>query len=325
MVLVGAAAVAVALALVAIAWRMAAQDRARHAPSRLGPTWTAVLDRVGHALRLMFYAVAGADNDTSMREYHLASSNPATVDRINRRGFELAQERAGLRLWRTLITFGCGGIPLIFLLAVPEWGEDGTIQDLRWVLAACLTFFELFLLITLLFVRARVANLGAQLQLLEYEVVLTAFEQRHEKTAANLFFKHQVELKQYYDQTLRQNRLAFALGVVCVTFGLAAIVAVAALVLTSPASTTLAANIAAGGLGIVSAVLTGFVARIFLRVYEGTARSLGRFHDRLVATHHYHFANLLTSMIEPSHDRMRALSQLAGAVAAPRVATEVED
>ncbi|HEX8205298.1 MAG TPA: hypothetical protein VF587_04490 [Solirubrobacteraceae bacterium] len=314
------AVVAVALVL----WRVVASDGEEHAPSRRGPTATAILNRLGHALKLMFYAVAGADNERSMRDYHQASTNPATVDRINKRRFELAQERAGLRLWRTLITIGCGSLPFVFFVSVPEW-EGDTITSLRWVLGASLVFTELFLLVTLRVVRARVADLGAQLQSLEYELVLTSFEEGHEQTAANLFFKHQVEVKRYYDQTLRQNRMAFAVGMICISFGLAAIVAVAALVLRSPDSTSLAASIAAGGLGILSTLLTALVTRIFLRVYEGSGESLNRFHDRLVATHHYHFANLLIAMIDTPTDRMRALSKLAQAAAAPRVATKAED
>jgi hypothetical protein len=279
--------------------------------------------RFAYRMRVMFYAVAGADNEESMNEYYLESDDPGTIKRINRRRLELAWERAGLRLWRTVIVFGSAGIPIVILLTVPEW-ENGSIRSLHWVLGTCLIFVQLFLLVALLFVRARVANLNAQLQILEYENVLISFEQDHEKRAANLFFKHQVELKQYYDQTLRQNKQSFVVGIGCVAFGLTAIVAVATLLLMHSDSAT-PAKLAAGGLGILSVLLTGFVARIYLRVYEGSASALGSFHDRLVNTNDYHFSNLLISMIEPDPDRMTALSDLARVIAAPRIATETED
>lgn len=279
--------------------------------------------RLAYRLRVMFYAVAGADNEQSMDEFYLESGDPGTIKRINRRRLELAWERAGLRLWRTVIVFSSAGIPLLILLTVPRW-EGGTIHSIHWVLGACLLFVQLFLLVALLFVRARVASLNAQLQILEYENVLISFEQEHEKRAANLFFKHQVELKQYYDQTLRQNKQSFVVGIACVAFGLAAIVAVATLLLMHSESAT-PAKLAAGGLGILSVLLTGFVARIYLRVYEGSASALGSFHDRLVNTNDYHFSNLLISMIEPDPKRMEALSELARIIAAPRIATETED
>jgi hypothetical protein len=278
--------------------------------------------RLYHYIRVMFYAVVGADNEQSMRAYHQGSDDQATIERINRRGLELAWERAGLRLWRTVIVFGSAGIPIAFLLTVPEW-EGSTIRSLHWVVGACLIYGLFFLLVLLLFVRARVASLNAQLQLLEYENVLTSFERDHEKRAANLFFKHQVELKQYYDQTLRQNKQAFVVGIICIGFGLGAITAIATLLLIHSGSTT-PAKIVAGGLGILSALLSGFVARIYLRVYEGSAEALGSFHDRLVNTNHYHFASLLISMIQPDPERMTALSELSSAITAPRVASETE-
>ena len=270
----------------------------------------------------MIYAVAGADNEPSMHEYAVEADNSATIERINRRGRALARERAGLRLWRTLIIIGLAGIPVAFLLSVPQW-EGDTVRSLHWVLGACLLFGEIFLLVALLFVRARVASLNAQLQILEYENVLTSFNREHEKRAANLFFKHQTELNQYYDQTLRQSKQSFVLGIICISFGLATVGIVATLLVVHPDTAT-PAKVAAGALGVLSAVLTGFVARVYLRVYEGSAQSLESFHDRLVNTNHYHFASLVISMIEPKSERMAALSDLAQVIAAPPVVSEAD-
>jgi hypothetical protein len=278
--------------------------------------------RIYHNVRLMSYAMTGADNDPSLHQYLQGPDDEATIKRINNRREALVRERAGLRLWRTLIVVGSAGTPVLFLLTVPKW-DGSTVTSLHWVLAACLVFAQFFLLVALLFVRARVASLNAQLQLLEYENVLTSFQRDHERRAANLFFKHQVELKQYYDQTLRQNKQSFVVGIICVAFGLCAIVAVATLLLVHSDSAT-PAKLAAGGLGILSVLLTGFVARIYLRVYEGSATALGSFHDRLVNTNDYHFASLLISMIGPESDRMEGLSELARSISSRRVTTEAE-
>lgn len=284
-----------------------------------------LLQKFATRLKFMFYAVAGADNEPDMYRFEREPTNGTIIYRLNNRARALVGERAGLRLWRTVIVFGSGAIPIAFLLSVPEW-DNGTIRlsGWDWKLGACLAFGEFFLLISLLFVRARVANLGAQLVILEYEKVLISIDQAHEKRAADLFFKHQAELKQYYDQTLRQNRQSFIVGMICIAFGLAAIIVVAMLLLNSGESTT-SAKLAAGGLGILSVLLTGFVARIYLRVYEGSAKALGSFHERLVNTNDYHFASLLISMIEPKSKRMASQSALASAVSAPRVVTEAED
>ena len=289
---------------------------------RIGADVRKIPGQLYHYAQVMVYAVAGTDNERSMRKYHL-DLDPASSERIKRKGYELALERAGLRLWRTVIVFGLAGLPIAFLLVVPNW-EDSGIGSLDLVLGSCLIFVEFFLLIALLFVRARVANLNGQLQLLEYERVLTSFDQGPEQRAADLFFKHQVELKQYYDQTLRQNKQSFVLGIICIGFGLAAVAALATLLIVYPDSTT-PAKLAAGGLGILSALLTGFVAQIYFHIHQGSAEALGSFHDRLVNTNNYHFSSLLISMIHPDEKRMAALSELARAIAAPRVAAETED
>lgn len=274
-------------------------------------------------LRAMQSAVGGADNDPGTYTFDHEERNDEIVKRLNNRVTALVKERAGLRAWRAVIVFGLGAIPILFLLFVAEWGPGVRLENWDWKLGGCLIFAEFFLLISLQFVRARVATLGAQLTILSYEKVLVSIEGNHERRAADLFFKHQAELKQYYDQTLRQNRQSFVIGIFCIGFGLAAAIAVAALLLDSNEATT-AAKATAGGLGLLSVLLTGFVARIYLKVYEGSAQALGTFHERLVNTNDYHFAGLLVSMIEPKRERMASQSRLADSITASRVAAESE-
>ncbi len=275
-------------------------------------------------LRNMQKAVGGADNNPDAYRYNYEEGNDKIVERLNKRVKALVEERAGLRAWRALIVFSLAVIPMLFLVLIAEWGNGTGVGDWNWKLGGCLVFGEFFLLISLQFVRARVATLGGQLAILAYEKVLVEIDGKHERRAADLFFKHQAELKQYYDQTLRQNRQSFVVGIFCIAFGLAAVVAVAVLLLDSDESTTVA-RVAAGSLGIVSVLLTGFVARIFLRVYEGSAQALGTFHERLVNTNDYHFAGLLVAMIEPKRKRMASQSELASAITGTRVAAHPED
>jgi hypothetical protein len=274
-------------------------------------------------LKAMRTAIVGADDGQSIRDYRVSADDDGTVERTNRRLQQLALERAGLRLWRGVIVVGLAGIPIAFLVAVPEW-HHGVIHSVHWVLGGSLGYGEFFLLVVLLFVRARVAGLNAELRVLEYDIVLTSFDKEHQKRAANLFFKHQAELKQYYDQTLRQNKQAFLMGLGCVGFGLAATVAIGTLLLVESHSTT-PARLTAGAMGILSALLSGFVARIYLRVYDRSAEALSGFHERLVATNHYHFANLLISMIEPEDRRMSALSTLADGFSPATLPTATDD
>jgi hypothetical protein len=260
----------------------------------------------------MFEALIGADNNPKLYEYVGETDYAETIGRLNERSGASVRERAGLRAWRTLIVLFTALIPLFFFLKIVEWDDATAVGGWKWQLGGCLVFLEFFLLILLLFVRARVANLGAQLVTLEYEKVLTTFDEPQERRAADLFFKHQAELKQYYDQTLRQNRQSFIVGILCVGLGLTAIAGVAVLLLDSDGSQ--AAKLAAGGFGILAVLLTGFVARIYLRVYEGSADALESFHERLVNTNDYHFAGLLVSMIAPDGKRMEAQAALASAI-----------
>lgn len=267
-------------------------------------------------LQAMLKALGGADNDPRLHQAHGDTGDGAMRERLNGRVEALTQEREGLRMWRTFCVLGAGATPIAIILTVPVSKGDG-VGSVHWVLGACLMSFQIFLLIILLFIRARVAAINANLQILEYENVLTAFKQEHEKRAATLFFKHQAELKQYYDQALRQSKQSFGLGLVLVGFGMSTIVVVAGLLLARSSSPS-PAKLAAGGLGVLLALLTGFVGRVFLRVYEESAKALGGFHDRLVSTNDYHFATLLIASIEPDHHRMTALSKLAGVIATRR-------
>jgi hypothetical protein len=56
-------------------------------------------------------------------------------------------------------------------------------------------------------------------------------------------------------------------------------------------------QIVVGALGAVRAMLADFIGGVYIKMYSGTVKSLTEFHERLVLTHHLHFANFLAAKI----------------------------
>jgi hypothetical protein len=71
--------------------------------------------------------------------------------------------------------------------------------------------------------------------------------------------------------------------------------------------------------GVVTTLLADFVAVITVRMFSGSVDSLTRMHQRLVGTHHLHFANLIVSKNADTKLRERTLAAIAthASVAAP--------
>jgi hypothetical protein len=232
---------------------------------------------------------------------------------IERRQRELSLERDGLRLWRTVCLLLAG-----ILIPGLAWSLALAKDSFQPVSVAIFVYAEIFLFSAFAIIRARLKNLKADLQVIEYETVLLELKDR-EQIAANLFFKHQFELKRYYDQTLGQNSQVFLLGIACVLVGLAVVVGAALLVTQDSNEIETSQQIATASLGAVGALLSGAVARIYLQIHKGSVESLGAFHQRLVETNWLHFANLLVSDL-PDGERYEALARLAQAAVGDRAA-----
>jgi hypothetical protein len=266
-------------------------------------------------LSLMVEALLGPKQRSGIRIPNLAKQEEIRA-RAKSLHEEVSNVRDGLRSWRTVLLVASFVIPVACGIAVyNSSSSQGTL------IAGLLGFAELYVLLTLLFTRARLQDLNADLQVVEFDTVLYSLANTRERTAANLFFKHQLELKRYYDLTLRQHRQAFVLGVVCVLFGLGVVAGAAVLVATSAHDTTATTKVVTGALGAVGAFLAGFVAQVYLGIYRGSAVSLGSFHGRLVETNHLHFANLLLSGINNNKERYQALKDLASKAPAARAAS----
>ena len=67
--------------------------------------------------------------------------------------------------------------------------------------------------------------------------------------------------------------------------------------------------------GLVSGILTNFVAAIYLKMFAETISTLSGFHRKLVTTNHLHFANFLLAKISDVSKRDESYARLATLIA----------
>ncbi len=191
------------------------------------------------------------------------------------------------------------------LIGVP-WAVSGSVDV---TLAAAAGYLEFVSVLIFLFTRLRLRDLEAELRTAEFEKEIRA---RTGESPILLFLKHQAELKRYYDQALQQSGLAFVLGIFCVLSGLAVIAAGFMLIQNGPDSQ----EIVTGALAAVGAILSGFVAQVYLGIHGGAVKSLTGFHEKFVETHHLHIAGVFASRVDDKEKRDAALLALVEAAAA---------
>jgi hypothetical protein len=163
------------------------------------------------------------------------------------------------------------------------------------------------------------------IQQIESEIeLLELTDQSIEQRSYRLFKLHQIELKRYYDQTLSQSRIIFIVGIGCIVAGLSVVGATIFVLSTSMNEGTLGQQVIIGSVGAVGGILANFVAAIYLRMYGQTVQSLALFHNRLVITHHLHFANFLASKIDDDTLREHTLGIMASAISQPSGHTQFE-
>jgi hypothetical protein len=205
--------------------------------------------------------------------------------------------------WATFALTGAGF--LLFRLNNPAW-----VQPL-----AFLSFFSAAAATGIWLVkRRRAERLRELLRSLELEMDLLRFRvSAREHRAEKLLRQNQYELHRYYSQVLNQGAWVFGVGILCLLGGLA-IVAYTLGLLAKPDTSENASTLAIALVGSIGAVLTNFVAAIFLRMHAGIATNLSMFHERLVGSHSMFFANVLAARL-PEVDQNRTLEQLALAMA----------
>lgn len=150
-----------------------------------------------------------------------------------------------------------------------------------------------------------------ELQEIENELDLlsishSSLEERSEK----LFKHHHLELKRYYDENLKQSSWIFVVGIACILIGFA-IIGITLYFLIANSSNELENKIIVASVGAIGAILSNFIAVIYLKMHSEAVKSLTEFHNRFVNTHHFYFSNFLLSKIQNEDKREDALVDLA--------------
>lgn len=204
-----------------------------------------------------------------------------------------------------LVAVGFLAVGLLFGLSDHDWGFAAL-----WLLYAVLG------LATLPVAFVNIHELDAQARDISNEIDLRGIEENNlEARAQKLFQLHSFELKRYYDQALRQGRSIYYVGVGCIVLGFGVIVAAFVLVAASPKA-SFDEKILIAALSAVGGVLANFIGVIYLRMFSETVQAVTGFHQRLVVTHHLHFANFLVAKIDDRTLREDALATMAEALSA---------
>lgn len=191
------------------------------------------------------------------------------------------------------------------LLVVAKLSVDGDEES-----AGLAASVVLVLLVGALLCRQRYWEVGEELLPVNNEFDrLKLFLQPPERQALKLLQNHSLELRRYYGQALRHASFIFWVGVACLLMGFGIVVAVL-LLLERGTLETKQEQYIVGGLAAVSSLMANFIGAIYLRMYAQTVSSLGAFHQRLVTTHHLHFANFLAANVDAS-DRSQTLADMA--------------
>lgn len=145
-------------------------------------------------------------------------------------------------------------------------------------------------------------SISIEIEALESKISLGAKgSEAIEQRAERLFRSHEIGLRRFYDQALKQSNVIFIAGIICLVFGFCFMGYTFYYIIKAKPTTEqdllFNEKILISSLGILSGVLTNFVAVLYIKMYERTIRSLTTFHDRLVTTNHLHFANFLVSKI----------------------------
>ena len=176
-----------------------------------------------------------------------------------------------------------------------------------------LALYTLLPLVLAGFARVQYANLDHDIEDLQDQIDLgELIREPLERRAQKLFQVHSHQLKRYYDQALRQRGAIFVMGLLCIAAGFA-VIGVAFSLIESASGTTEQVVVAA--LGAVGGILGNFIGVVYLRMFTETLSSIGSFHDRLVFTHHLHFANFLAAKVSNEDLRNQTLAALAESMA----------
>src|SRR5215216_4059133 len=182
-----------------------------------------------------------------------------------------------------------------------------------WDSQLALVIGTFYLIVAIVFPAFTYAGaLDTEIEAVESEIALRltgaeATEQRAER----LFRSHGIDLRRYYQQTLRHSAFVFAAGIGCIVLGFGII---GYTFYSLKTISSLDEKILTAVLGLISGILTNFVAAIYLKMSAETIAALTGFHRKLVTTNHLHFANFLLAKISDSVKRDESYARLANSI-----------
>ena len=151
-----------------------------------------------------------------------------------------------------------------------------------------------------------------QLTEIELDLDIEAFEIDKEISYAEKTLRlHNAQLKKYYDLNLRQNSWIFAFGIFCILLGFSVIIITFYLITTISNINT---QIVTGVVGAVSAILSNFIAALYLKMNSNVSDNLKEFHSKLVETHKLLMSNLIVSKIKDVDKKESTYSDIARSI-----------
>lgn len=231
------------------------------------------------------------------------------IDRKNELVKKRDRSNGDKRSW-TIFSFFIMLVGILLKPTIIFLGIAGPEEEKILILLSILFFYVGFSMFLLYSVSSR-NSYEADLQEVENELELLSIALSSEEERAEKLFKHHhIELKKYYDENLKQSSWIFVVGILCIAGGFG-IITFTLYLLYNNLSSPIENKIIIASMGAVGAILTNFIAVVFLKMHAETIKSLTEFHNRFVNTHHLYFGNFLVARVKDETKREEALINLA--------------
>ena len=234
----------------------------------------------------------------------ITTKDDPTADRLKTRLERVQAEQPKAASYYLCLALGAALIAVFLLVAANHRHPIAAL--------ACL-LIGIVLLAFGLAMRAGWHEAEEEINRLEGEIELYSGPDDYERRAQKLLRLNQDQLRRYYKQNLSQNSKVFAVGVCCIVLGIAVIGATLyALGRIGPAAWQ--EKLIVGVVGAVGAILTNYVAAIYLKMHAAISASLTVFHSKLVESDRLYLANLLVAAIPGQERRCEAFAAISTAL-----------
>ncbi len=233
----------------------------------------------------------------------IEAKDDSTVDRLKSRLNKVQSEQQKTSSVYLITALGAGLIAVCLFMAFNHHSTTAVV---------CLFFGLLFLAFGIA-MGAGHNEAEEEISRLEGEIELYSDPDDYEKRAQKLLRLNQDQLRRYYKQNLSQNSKVFVVGVVCILLGIAVIGGTLyALIRIGQAAWQ--EKLIVGAVGAVGAILTNYVAAIYLKMHAAISASLTVFHSKLVESDRLYLANLLVAAIPGQEKRCEAFAAVSMAL-----------